>query len=443
MPGTDTALLRWALLSAYALALRCPVLTQRSSCDFPCAMPLPPPTPLSLPPRAPPSLPPFLAPLRPVLTCPHPSFWQGDVFVVEKHALLPCDAILCRGRYPVHAMPGIAYGVCYAKSGIAYGMYYAKTGIAYGVCYAKSGIAYGMFSEMPSTGGGCTMCYKIPGVDLRDVLCDVRWYVRYMLGGARMCYAMPGTDVAYRQPACSKDADPINSGTSLRMCYAMPGTDIAYLPAHVVVGLCFSPVANARSILYAGTKTVDTRARKSLHFCYAMSGTDIACMSLHSCYAMSGTDIAYQTRDRQPVPGYRHSYRWHIVLRACYAVSGTDTPYFLRACYAVSGTDIAHDAVVLRVPCADMPYAAVWYWMSGTDIPYHAVSLCACYAMSGTDIGCFAMSGTDPAFPPAFLTAKGRLGTIPPIVLCVRFAMSNTVIGLTSADVQKHFCHFR
>eukprot|EP00961_Rhodomonas_salina_P134844 1813766-Rhodomonas_salina.1 len=90
------------------------------------------------------------------------------------------------------------------------------------------------------------------------------------------------------------------------------------------------------------------------------------------------------------------SCRHAISLRACYAMSGTEIPYdaiSLRACYAMSGTEIPYGDISLRA-C---------YAMSGTEIRYGAISLRACYAMSGTEIpygtislrACCAMSGTD------------------------------------------------
>eukprot|EP00961_Rhodomonas_salina_P073203 983480-Rhodomonas_salina.2 len=48
----------------------------------------------------------------------------------------------------------------------------------------------------------------------------------------------------------------------------------------------------------------------------------------------------------------------------------------LRACYAMSGTDLANDDVSL---CA-------CYAMSGTEIAYGAISLRACYTMPSTDL---------------------------------------------------------
>eukprot|EP00961_Rhodomonas_salina_P010310 138426-Rhodomonas_salina.1 len=63
-----------------------------------------------------------------------------------------------------------------------------------------------------------------------------------------------------------------------------------------------------------------------------------------------------------------------ISLRACYAVSGTDLAYaLLPPYYAVRSTDIA---ISLRACCA----------MSGTDLAYRAIGLRPCYAMSNTDV---------------------------------------------------------
>eukprot|EP00961_Rhodomonas_salina_P008786 119595-Rhodomonas_salina.2 len=76
----------------------------------------------------------------------------------------------------------------------------------------------------------------------------------------------------------------------------------------------------------------------------------------------------------------RRSYA--ISLRACYALSGTDLAYAaicLRVCYTLARTDLAKGAIGLR----DVRFAS---------------SLCACYAMSGTRIAYFdlpyAMPGT-------------------------------------------------
>eukprot|EP00961_Rhodomonas_salina_P082548 1109409-Rhodomonas_salina.4 len=55
-----------------------------------------------------------------------------------------------------------------------------------------------------------------------------------------------------------------------------------------------------------------------------------------------------------------------ISLGACYAMSGTDITHGsigLGACYAMSGTDIAHVAAII---------SRVSYSMSGTDIAYGA-----------------------------------------------------------------------
>eukprot|EP00961_Rhodomonas_salina_P013290 178554-Rhodomonas_salina.1 len=73
---------------------------------------------------------------------------------------------------------------------------------------------------------------------------------------------------------------------------------------------------------------------------------------------MSGTDIAYNAT--------RHSWQPSLVSDA---VS-------LRACYAMSGTDVQHGATNLH-SC---------YAMFGTDVQYGATNLRACYAMLGTDV---------------------------------------------------------
>eukprot|EP00961_Rhodomonas_salina_P242093 3270585-Rhodomonas_salina.2 len=91
---------------------------------------------------------------------------------------------------------------------------------------------------------------------------------------------------------------------------------------------------------------------------------------------MSGTDIAYPERN-----GHHnlHTKRPEgaISLRACYGMSGTDLRYgriCIRASYAKSGTDIAY-----------APTKLVVYWQ-GMDLVRHVICLRAAYAMSGTNM---------------------------------------------------------
>eukprot|EP00961_Rhodomonas_salina_P301477 3940481-Rhodomonas_salina.9 len=68
-------------------------------------------------------------------------------------------------------------------------------------------------------------------------------------------------------------------------------------------------------------------------------------------------------------------------LRSAYAI-------LLRACYAMSGTVIAY-AAPTSVLCdvrTDIAYGTVCLRVSGTDLEYDRIPLCACYAMSGTDL---------------------------------------------------------
>eukprot|EP00961_Rhodomonas_salina_P301355 3940428-Rhodomonas_salina.1 len=79
----------------------------------------------------------------------------------------------------------------------------------------------------------------------------------------------------------------------------------------------------------------------------------------------------------------------------------------LCACYAMSGTDLVYGAIGLRA-C---------YEMSGTDIAYSMVGLCAFYAISGTGIAykatrsrmyldpSYTISGTDLAYDATRLRA--------------------------------------
>eukprot|EP00961_Rhodomonas_salina_P095308 1282267-Rhodomonas_salina.2 len=79
-------------------------------------------------------------------------------------------------------------------------------------------------------------------------------------------------------------------------------------------------------------------------------------------------------------------------------MSGTDIAYQVLCHYAVIGTEIGYAASPLLVQCAVdavtgtaastpfRPGPLSPYAMRGTGRTYAAIFLCACYAMSGTDI---------------------------------------------------------
>eukprot|EP00961_Rhodomonas_salina_P154159 2076502-Rhodomonas_salina.1 len=71
-------------------------------------------------------------------------------------------------------------------------------------------------------------------------------------------------------------------------------------------------------------------------------------------------------------------YKTAISLRACYAMSGTDIGYIaigLRTCYAMSGTELAYATCPVRCPV-----------LRQRTVVKSAMCLRACYAMSGTDM---------------------------------------------------------
>eukprot|EP00961_Rhodomonas_salina_P247626 3345368-Rhodomonas_salina.5 len=138
-----------------------------------------------------------------------------------------------------------------------------------------------------------------------------------------------------------------NPPTTLRTCYAMPGTEIY-------------PI--------------------TLGTFYAMSSTDISPVLLITCYVKSGTDIP---------PGTLRLVRTDIVLCIRFAMPGTgivSTPPH-------SGTDIGYHATKVRVrryamSGTDKRYAATRCACWRCSSVYPATLLRACYALSGTAIGC-------------------------------------------------------
>eukprot|EP00961_Rhodomonas_salina_P304499 3941620-Rhodomonas_salina.3 len=137
--------------------------------------------------------------------------------------------------------------------------------------------------------------------------------------------------------------------------------------------------------------------------------TDVGYAATHSLRT-SSTEVGYAAT-RRLLLGYRDSLKTlslllsltitlllllfygPMPLRACYAEFSTETAISLRACYVLSGTDLVHAAISLRSCCAmsgtDLAYAATYACPTQCPEEWYAlgpISLRACYAMSGTDL---------------------------------------------------------
>eukprot|EP00961_Rhodomonas_salina_P030290 407804-Rhodomonas_salina.2 len=410
-------------VSAYALAMRYPVLTWymvlaaytlATPClinwqGFPGTLGAPFVPYLSTDPVASPpgtkALPPYAAASPcPVLT---------DCMVLpEMHSLYSEKLLYAPGKSPLSA-----YAQCPAPTSLAATrtrlpkLYQVQTPMTLCLCYSMSVIAL-------------CLCYAMSGT-------DPRYGATGHLPMLRAC----GIDLLYGATAVWADAnghyDPptvsrkVVSHIVLSTPYEMSGTDTAYGAASFSASLRSTPPSADVRACYAMSGIGIAYGAISLCAWYAMSSTDKArhAICLRVCYAMYGTDIAYGATSRIRLSGTLPAYAMvgtdtaygAIRLHGCYVMSGTEVAYDLRGCYAMSGTEVAYGATrmawmeILRI----VKQRSVWSRVCGLGVHglgpgvYNLSVLRTSHATSGTDLqhfllrnihyyySCYAMSDTD------------------------------------------------